>query len=51
MLRIKGKRVIGYALQVAGLTAEESVRLQELGLGGRTRMGCGFFVPYQPRLL
>jgi CRISPR-associated protein Cas6 len=51
VLTIKGKRIIGYALQVAGLTAEESVRLQELGLGGRRRMGCGFFVPYQARVL
>ena len=51
VLRIKGKRIVGYALQVAGLNAEESVRLQELGLGGRRRMGCGFFVPYQPRVI
>ena len=50
VLTIKGKRIVGYALQVAGLTAEESVRLQELGLGGRGRMGCGFFVTYKPRV-
>lgn len=49
VLRIKGKRVIGYSLQVTGLTAEESIRLQEHGLGGRRRMGCGFFVPLRPR--
>lgn len=51
ILRIKGVRIVGYALQVAGLTAEESIRLQESGLGGRTHMGCGFFVPYRPRIL
>jgi CRISPR-associated protein Cas6 len=45
VLRVKNKRVIGYALQVAGLTADSSVRLQEFGLGGRRRMGCGVFVP------
>ena len=50
VVRIKGRRIIGYPLQIAGLTAEESVRLQEEGLGGRTRMGCGFFVPYRPRM-
>jgi CRISPR-associated endonuclease/helicase Cas3 len=44
IVRIKGKRVIGYALRVEGLTAEESIKLQEEGLGGRARMGCGFFV-------
>jgi CRISPR-associated protein Cas6 len=50
VLRIKGRRVVGFALQVAGLTAEESVQLQEQGLGGRTRIGCGFFVPWRPKL-
>jgi CRISPR-associated protein Cas6 len=45
VVRVKGKAVVGYSLIVSGLTAEESVRLQEHGLGGRTRMGCGFFLP------
>ena len=45
VVRIKGKAVVGYALLVSGLTAEDSVRLQEVGLGGRTRIGCGFFGP------
>jgi len=27
------------------LSADDSIRLQEHGLGGRTRMGCGFFLP------
>jgi CRISPR-associated protein Cas6 len=49
VLRIKQMRLIGYALQVTGLTAEESIRLQEHGLGGRRKMGCGFFVPLSPR--
>ena len=45
VLRIKERCVIGYALRVFGLTAEESIRLQEEGLGGRRRMGCGVFLP------
>jgi CRISPR-associated endonuclease/helicase Cas3 len=45
VLRIKDKRVVGYALRVMGLTVQESMRLQEEGLGGRRRMGCGVFVP------
>jgi CRISPR-associated protein Cas6 len=49
VLRIKGRRIVGFALQVEGLTAEESLLLQEKGLGGRCRMGCGFFLPVQPR--
>lgn len=46
VLRIQGRRVVGYALQVGGLTAGESIMLQEQGLGGRRRMGCGVFVPF-----
>jgi CRISPR-associated protein Cas6 len=49
VIRVKGVRIVGYPLRVAALTAEESIRLQECGLGGRTRMGCGFFLPYRPR--
>jgi CRISPR-associated protein Cas6 len=45
VLRIKGVRIVGYALQVIQLTAEESLRLQEEGLGGRGRIGCGYFLP------
>jgi CRISPR-associated protein Cas6 len=42
-LRIRDKEIVGYAVEVSGLTSEESVRLQECGLGGRRRFGCGLF--------
>jgi CRISPR-associated protein Cas6 len=45
VVRLKGRAIVGYALLVSGLSADESIRLQERGLGGRTRMGCGFFLP------
>ncbi len=44
-VRIKDKEVVGYAVEVSGLDAEESIRLQEAGIGGRRRFGCGVFVP------
>ena len=47
VLRLKGTRIVGYAVLVQGLTAAESLALQERGVGGRHRMGCGFFVPVQ----
>jgi len=47
VLKVREKRVVGYALRVIGLTAEESIRLQEEGLGGRRRMGCGVFAPWR----
>ena len=44
-LRIKDKEVVGYEAIIEGLTAEESLDLQEQGIGGRRHMGCGVFVP------
>jgi hypothetical protein len=49
VLRIHGKTIVGFSVIVQGLTAEESVKLQENGLGGRTKMGCGFFVAMRGR--
>jgi len=48
-LRVKDKQVVGFEVAVTGLTAEESLILQERGLGGRRRMGCGVFVPTEAR--
>ena len=47
--RVREKQVVGFEVAVAGLTAEESLLLQENGLGGRRRMGCGVFVPSKGR--
>jgi CRISPR-associated protein Cas6 len=43
-LTVQKTRVLGYAVRLDGLTAEESLRIQEAGLGGRRRFGCGVFV-------
>jgi hypothetical protein len=45
VVRIHGKTIVGFTVVVQGLTAEESIRVQEEGLGGRGKMGCGFFGP------
>ena len=44
-ISIKGKSVVGFALLVTDLTADESLHLQMSGLGGRRTMGCGIFLP------
>lgn len=44
-LQIRGKEIVGFAVRVEQLTAEESICLQEHGIGGRRRFGCGIFVP------
>jgi CRISPR-associated endonuclease/helicase Cas3 len=43
VVRIKQTRVVGFAVRVASLTPDESLLLQERGIGGRRRMGCGLF--------
>ena len=45
VLRIKDRTVVGYSLIVEGLAADESIKLQEDGIGGRRLMGCGLFLP------
>ena len=46
-IRVKDKEIIGFDLLLNSLTAEESLKIQETGLGGRRRFGCGVFVPYR----
>jgi CRISPR-associated protein Cas6 len=48
VMRIKDKKIVGFSIRVRGLSPEESIRLQEHGLGGRRRMGCGVFTPWNP---
>lgn len=45
--QVHGKQVVGYSVLVHQLDTAESVLLQENGLGGRRKMGCGFFEPWR----
>jgi len=47
--QVHGKQVVGYEALVTELTAPESLLLQEQGLGGRRKMGCGFFEVWRAR--
>jgi len=40
---VGGRRVLGYSVRVIGLSADQSIALQEKGIGGKRRMGCGVF--------
>jgi CRISPR-associated protein Cas6 len=42
-----GDEIRGFSLMVHGLEPEESLRLQDLGLGGQRQRGCGIFVPHK----
>jgi CRISPR-associated protein Cas6 len=45
VIHVRDQTHVDYAMIVQGLTAEESILLQERGLGGRRLMGCGLFLP------
>jgi CRISPR-associated protein Cas6 len=42
---IHAKKVVGYSMTINELSNEDSILIQEHGLGGRRKMGCGFFEP------
>jgi len=45
--RVKDKQVVGFEILATELDAEDSIKIQEVGIGGRRRMGCGVFVPFR----
>lgn len=49
-IEVGGRRIIGHAVGVNGLSPEHSVLLQIHGIGGKRTMGCGLFRPAQMKL-
>ena len=45
VLHIRQQTIVGYPVILRGLSAEDSLRVQGLGIGGRQRFGCGVFAP------
>ncbi len=43
VLSIKNKKIPGYRVEVSGLSDDDSLKLQTLGLGGKKKMGAGYF--------
>lgn len=43
-LVVAGRTIVGFAVIVTGLDAASSLSLQQSGIGGRRRFGCGIFV-------
>ncbi|MCB1307386.1 MAG: type I-MYXAN CRISPR-associated protein Cas6/Cmx6 [Leptospiraceae bacterium] len=44
-IKIRRFTVVGFGMCVLGLNAEDSLKLQIHGIGGKRRMGCGVFIP------
>lgn len=42
-----GRMLLTRSLMLAGLTREQSVLLQQQGLGGERKLGCGLFIPHK----
>lgn len=45
VIRIHGKQVVGYGVRFTAASSTDSLTLQAIGLGGRAKMGGGFFEP------
>ncbi|MDZ8238654.1 MAG: type I-MYXAN CRISPR-associated protein Cas6/Cmx6 [Nostoc sp. ChiQUE01a] len=44
-IKVKKSTLIGFGLEVSELSDEDSLILQAYSIGGKQKMGCGFFVP------
>lgn len=45
IVRVRRRQIVGFGVQLGGLSPEESIEIQKHGIGGRRRMGCGVFCP------
>jgi len=45
VVTVNGDKIVGFGLRLAGLSDEDSLKIQYTGLGGRQRFGCGVFGP------
>lgn len=45
-IKIKTYSIVGFSLIVTDLSDEDSIKLQQVGLGGKHRMGCGIFTSF-----
>jgi CRISPR-associated protein Cas6 len=48
-IKVRGFTVMGFGLTVTNLNSVDSLILQQEGLGGKRKMGCGMFVPVHGR--
>lgn len=44
-IKIKRFTVVGFGVEISGLSEQDSLKLQISGLGGKHKMGAGIFVP------
>jgi CRISPR-associated endonuclease/helicase Cas3 len=49
VVRIRDDKIVGFGVQLMGLSPRGSVEVQRTGIGGRQKFGCGSFLPMRPR--
>ena len=44
-IKVRQQTLIGFGVEINGLSSEDSLILQQKGIGGKPKMGCGIFLP------
>jgi CRISPR-associated protein Cas6 len=44
-IKVKRFTIVGFTTEVSGLSDEDSLKLQQWGIGGKRHLGCGYFLP------
>jgi CRISPR-associated endonuclease/helicase Cas3 len=46
-IKVKRFTIVGFTTEVSNLSEEDSLKLQQWGIGGKRHLGCGYFLPCQ----
>lgn len=46
-LKVKRYTIVGFTTEISELSEDDSLKLQQWGIGGKRHLGCGYFVPCQ----
>jgi CRISPR-associated endonuclease/helicase Cas3 len=46
-LKVKRYTIVGFTTEISGLSDDDSLKLQQWGIGGKRHLGCGYFLPYK----
>jgi CRISPR-associated endonuclease/helicase Cas3 len=46
-LKVKRYTIVGFTTEVSDLSEDNSLKLQQWGIGGKRHLGCGYFLPYK----
>jgi CRISPR-associated protein Cas6 len=48
-IKVRQQTLIGFGVEINGLSPEDSLILQQKGIGGKPKMGCGIFLPLRSK--